>query len=123
MTIDDDGSISVDTLNTPRPLEDDDAAAPPPPRGTLPEKMYDATNRSLKALALLSLGLLNGDSSPTYNPSVLPWSAALQPTSLKMTAKELRNEVVRAQCCCRKCFTFTSTQSMDCGKINRLVDK
>ena len=95
MTIDDDGSISVDSLDTPRPLEDDDAAGPHPPCGTLSELMYEAENRSLKALALLSLGLLNDDGSPTFNPAVLPWSAALRPTTLKMTANELRNEVIR----------------------------
>ena len=95
MAIDDDESISVNSLNTPRPLEDDDAAGPHPPCGTLSELMYEAENRSLKALALLSLGLLNDDGSPTFNPAVLPWSAALRPTTLKMTANELRNEVIR----------------------------
>ena len=49
----------------------------------------------MKALALLSLGLANDDGSPIFNLSVLPWSAALGPSALKMTAKELRSEVLR----------------------------
>ena len=57
--------------------------------------MYEKENRSLKALAFLSFGLLNDDGSPTFNPAVLPWSAALRPTTLKMTAKELQSEIVR----------------------------
>ena len=87
----DDDSISVKSLDTPRPLEDEDAA----PREILSEQWYVAENRSLKALAFLSLGLLNDDGIPTFDPAVLPWSAALQPTTLKMTAKDLRAEVVR----------------------------
>ena len=91
-----DDDISVDSLLTPRPLEDDDADTPsPPPRGTLSEQMYDAGNRSLKALAILSLGLVNDDGAPTFDLAVLPWSAALRPTTLKMTAKELRSEILR----------------------------
>ncbi len=85
MTIDDD-SISGNSLDTPRPPEDDNASA---------GLKYDAENRSLKALAILSLGLKNPDGSPTFDPAVSPWSAALPPTALKMTAKELRAEVMR----------------------------
>ena len=95
MTIDNEGSISVDSLNTQQPSEDDDAAGPHPPRGTFSELMYESKNCSLKALALLSFGLLNDDGSQTFNPVVLPWSAALWSTTLKMTANELRNKVVR----------------------------
>ena len=57
--------------------------------------MYVSEGRSLNALAILSLGLKDDDGSPTFNPSVLPWSAALRPTALKMTAKDLRAEVTR----------------------------
>ena len=96
MTIDDDGSVSGNSLDTPRPPEDDSAsAATPRPGSTYAELKYDAENRSLKALAILSLGLKNPDGSPTFDPAVSPWSAALRPTTLKMTAKELRAEVMR----------------------------
>jgi hypothetical protein len=97
MTIDDDDDSSGNSLDTPRPPEDDDSAsaATPPHGSTYAELKYDAENRSLKALAILSLGLKNPDSSPTFDPAVLPWSAALRPTALKMTAKELRAEVMR----------------------------
>jgi hypothetical protein len=43
----------------------------------------------------LSLGLKGDGGSPTFNPSVLPWSAALRPTALKITAKDLRAKVIR----------------------------
>jgi hypothetical protein len=59
------------------------------------EQMYSTNGRSLKALALLSLGLKNDDGSPVFNTSILPWSAALRPSALKMTAKELRREILR----------------------------
>ncbi len=49
----------------------------------------------MKALALLSLGQANNDGSPIFKLLVLPWSAALCPSALKMTAKELRSEVLR----------------------------
>ena len=59
------------------------------------ESMYASKGRTLKALALLSLGLLNDDGNALFNPSVLPWSAALRPSALKMSADELRKEVER----------------------------
>ena len=46
------------------------------------EAMFAASGRTLKALAILSLGLLNDDGSPVFNPSVLPWSKAQKPTTL-----------------------------------------
>jgi hypothetical protein len=96
MTIDDDDSISGNSLDTPRPPEDDNAAAATPLHGsTRAELWYIAENRSLKALAILSLGLKNDDGSPIFDPAVLPWSAALRPTTLKMTTKDLRSEVLR----------------------------
>ena len=49
----------------------------------------------MKSLAILSLGITNDDGSPLFNPSILPWSAALHPSALKMTANDLRNEVKR----------------------------
>ncbi len=50
--------------------------------------------RSLKALALLSLGLKGDNGSLVFNPSVLPWSAAIRKTAIKTTAGELREEVL-----------------------------
>ena len=64
-------------------------------RTTLAEQRYAAEGCTLKALGLLSLGLKNGNGMPTFDPSVLPWSAALKATSLKMTSKELRAKVIR----------------------------
>ena len=90
----DNGSISDSSLAMPRALVDD-AAAINPPGMTLSEVMYVTEGRSLKALALLSLGLTNNDGSPTFNPLVLPWSAAACVSALKMLAKELRVEVLR----------------------------
>ena len=92
MTIDDDDDISGSSLATPRPLED--GAATVPQRETFAEQMYIEQGRSLKALALLSLGLKNDDDTPTFDLAVLPWSAA-KPKTLKMGAKELRDEVMR----------------------------
>ena len=90
-----DDSISVSSsLATPRPLEEDYATAATP-RETNSEVWYISQGRSLKALAVLTLGLTNNDGSPIFNLSVLPWSAALRPSALKMTAKELRSEVLR----------------------------
>ena len=88
----DNGSISDSSLAMPRALVDD-AAAINPPGMTLSEVMYVTEGRSLKALALLSLGLTNDDGSPTFNPLVLPWSAAAPPSSLKFAAKELTHQI------------------------------
>ena len=93
MSLDND-SISDSSLATPRPLVDDSAATNRP-REILSEVTYVAAGRSLKALALLSLGLKNDDGSPTFNPSLLPWSAAARASTLKMSAKDLRGEVLR----------------------------
>jgi len=88
----DDDSVSVDdSLATPRALYDD--AEGRVSRETFAEIFYVAENHSLKALAILSLGLLNNDGTPTFNQSVLPWSAALRPNVLKMNANDLRGEV------------------------------
>ena len=97
MTIDDNDG-SADSLATPRPFEDEDnagAATAVSSRQTNAELRYAAEGSSLKALAVLSLGLKNEDGTPTYNPSVLPWSAATKAATLKMTAKELRAEIIR----------------------------
>ena len=92
----DDDDDGVDSLATPRANEEEDAASPSSPsRLTMAEQMYVTNGRSLKALALLSLGLKNDDDSPVFNTLVLPWSAALRPSALKMSAKELRAEVLR----------------------------
>ncbi len=83
----DNNSISTASLATPCPLEEDDVAGAAPPCETFAEMMYVAQNCSLKALALLILGLKNDNSTPTFDPLVLPWSAAAHPSSLKWTAK------------------------------------
>ena len=96
MSHDDDDSVSDSSLATPQPLRlVDNAAATNPPRETLSEMWYVSQGRSLKALALLSLGLTNDDGTPIFDLSVLPWSAAAPPSSLKLSAKELRCEVTR----------------------------
>jgi len=95
MSAADDDSVSVSSLATPQPFNDDASPGVPPSRETYAELRYVSEGRSLKALAILSLGLKDGDGNPTFNPSVLPWSAALRPSALKMTANELRAEVTR----------------------------
>jgi len=57
--------------------------------------MFIGKGRSLKALALLSLGLKRDNGSYVFNPSVLPWSAATRKMEIKMTAGELSEEVLR----------------------------
>ena len=64
------------------------------PHETNSELCYAAQGCSLKALAVLSLGLFDADGSPTFNPSKLSWSAALKQSTLKMIAKELHAKVV-----------------------------
>ena len=91
-----DDSSAGGSLDTPRPLEEEEnGAAPTASHESLAEMFYVSQNQSLKALALLSLGLKNSDGTPTFDPAVLPWSAALRPTALKMTSSELRAEVAR----------------------------
>ncbi len=94
MSLHGDDNSSASSLATPRPLEDDTTAPPVPQRETFAELRYATENQSLKALAILSLGLKKPDRSPTFDPAVLLWSAALCPITLKMTAKELRSEVL-----------------------------
>jgi hypothetical protein len=88
-----DDSSGTDSLATPRPLEDGDAAAALAAHESLSELFYNTKNCSLKALELLSLGLKNDDGTPTFDLTILPWSAALHPTTLKMTTKDLQGEV------------------------------
>ncbi len=58
---DDHSAPSSDSLSTPRVFEINDAAAADPPRETFAELLYvNEGNRSLKSLAILSLGLTNG---------------------------------------------------------------
>ncbi len=109
MSLDGNNDSSTSSLATPRPLEDDTATPPVPQRETVAELRYVAENRTLKALAILSLGLKNPDGSPTFDPAVLPWSAALRPTTLKMTAKDLRSEVLRRSVAAENIFKCTST--------------
>ena len=88
---------SSSSLATPRPSADaaDEPSSPAAPIfQTLSEIMYASHGRSLKALAVLSLGLKNNDGSPTFDPSVLPWSAALRPSAL-IYAKEKQPKSTR----------------------------
>ena len=82
-----DESISVSSLATPHPFDEGADEEPSelraPSRETYSELMYVSQGRSLKALALLSLGLKNDDGTPTFNQSVLPWSAAVRPSALR----------------------------------------
>ena len=87
-------SVSISSLATPQPFNDDASPGVPPSRETYAELSYVSEGRSLKALAILSLGLKDSDGSPTFNPSVLPWSAALRPTALKMTNKEHSSDAI-----------------------------
>jgi hypothetical protein len=80
--IDNDSSTSSSSLETPQKINFKDA--PPPAYTTATgnsenhlESMFVDKGRTLKALALLSLGLKNEDGSLIFNPSVLPWSAAI----------------------------------------------
>ena len=98
MTIDNNDNGSGDSLTTPCPLEDKDnagAVAAVLLRQTDAELHFAAEGSSLKALVVLSLGLKNEDSTPNFDPSVLPWSAAKKAKTLKMLAKELRDEIIR----------------------------
>ena len=93
-----DDSISVSSLVTPHPFADDPEeplTAALSAGETDSKLMYVSHGCLLKALALLSLGLKNNDGSPTFNRSVLPWSAALCSLALKLTAKDLQGEVTR----------------------------
>ncbi len=73
---DNDSAYNSDSLATPRLFENNYAAD------------VNEGNRSLKLLAILSLGLTKDDGSPLFNPSILPWTAALRPS--------VRNEVKRS---------------------------
>jgi hypothetical protein len=57
--------------------------------------MHIANGHTLKALAILTIRLLNNNGSTLFNPSVLPWSTALHPSALKMTVKDLKMEIKR----------------------------
>jgi hypothetical protein len=99
--VDNDSSSSSSSLETPQKINFEDA--PPPAYATATgnsknhlESMFVDKGSTLKALALLSLGLKNEDGSLIFNLLVLPWSAAIQPSAIKMTAAELKEEVVRA---------------------------
>ena len=61
---DDCSSSSSSSLETPRKIDFEDA---PPPHS---ESMFVDKGRTLKALALLSLGLKHDDGSLVFNPSV-----------------------------------------------------
>jgi hypothetical protein len=93
-------SSSSSSLETPQRIDFEDAVPPASTNAAAgaenhSESMFVDKGRSLKALALLSLGLKRDDGSYVFNPSVLPWSAATRKTAIKMTAGELREEVLR----------------------------
>jgi hypothetical protein len=95
MSVEDDNSVSSSSLATSKPFNDDALPGAAPSRETYAKVWYVSEGRSLKALVILSLGLKGDNGSPTFNPSVLPWSAALWPTALKMTSKDIHAEVIR----------------------------
>ncbi len=60
---------------------------------SLAEKFYISRGRSLKALAILSLGLLNEDGDPIFDVKALPWSSAEKVSNIKPTASDMKEEV------------------------------
>jgi hypothetical protein len=80
--VDDNSSSSSSSLETPQEINFGDA--PPLASATATgnfknhsESMFVDDGRTLKALALLSIGMKNNDGSLLFNPSVLTWSAAI----------------------------------------------
>ncbi len=65
------------------------------PSTSLAEKFYISHGRSLKALAILSLGLLNEDGDPIFDVKALPWSSAEKVSNIKPTASDMKEEVER----------------------------
>jgi hypothetical protein len=61
----------------------------------LAKKFYISRGRSLKALAILSLGLLNEDGDPIFDVKALPWSSAEKVSNIKPTASDMKEEVER----------------------------
>ena len=49
----------------------------------------------MKALAILSLGLLNEDGDPIFDVKALPWSSAEKVSNIKPTASDMKEEVER----------------------------
>ena len=105
---DDDGNLVSTSLAPPRVL--DYCATAAPSQGMHAEAMLLAHNRSLKALALLSLGLLKDKGSPVFNPSILTWSAAQKASTLKFTSTELKAEV--EQRCNKSCIANFTPQNV-----------
>jgi hypothetical protein len=93
---DDNSSSSSSSLHTPREIDFNEV-----PEGVqdistnYAEEMFSEKGRTLMALALVAIGLKNDDGSEMFDRSHLPWSAALCPLALKLTAADLRDEVVR----------------------------
>ena len=49
----------------------------------------------MKALTILSLGLLNEDGDPIFDVKALPWSSAEKVSNIKPTASDMKEEVER----------------------------
>lgn len=93
---DDNSSSSSSSLHTPREIDFDEVPEAVQDISTnYAEEMFSKKGRTLMALALLAIGLKNDDGSDMFDRSHLPWSAALRPSALKLTAADLRDEVVR----------------------------
>jgi len=58
------------------------------------ELFYTRQQCSLRSLAIMCQGLLDDAGGPLVNTSVQPWNQ-VKPNKLKLTAKELRDEVTR----------------------------
>jgi len=63
------------------------------PSALVAEKFYISRGRSLKALAILSLGLVNKDGDPIFDAKTLPWSSAEKVSSIKPSAADMKEEV------------------------------
>ena len=62
---------------------------------SLAEKLYICRGHSLKALTILSLGLVNEDGEPIFDIKTLPWSSAEKVSNIKPTAADMKEEVER----------------------------
>ena len=111
-------SSGTDSLATPQPLEEDDTTAAHPASESLSEMLC-----SLKALVLLSLGLKNGNNTPTFDLAILPWSAALCPITLKMTAKDIPSEVTWSSVAIENVLSMSCSGQWTVSKATEWLNK
>ena len=60
---------------------------------SLDEKFYISRGRLLKALSILSLGLVNENGHPIYDTKALPWSSVEKVSNIKTTSADMKEEV------------------------------